>query len=55
LNEVQTAQGNAYKVLKETLKMTNPQLLNYIKTKVLKNYQGDNVALNVQSPEVVPK
>jgi len=55
LNQVQTAQGEAYKIMKNTLQMTNPQLLNYIKSKVVKNYQGNDLALNVQSPEIIPK
>jgi hypothetical protein len=52
---VQTSKGDSYATLKNNLKFTNPQLLNFIRTKVIKNYQGQDLALGVQSPEVIPK
>lgn len=51
LNKVQTAQAQAYSNLKNNLKMDNPTLLNFIKTKLIKGYSGNDLALNLISPE----
>jgi hypothetical protein len=32
--------------------MTNPQLMDFIKNKLIKNYDGNNMALNIQTPEL---
>jgi regulator of protease activity HflC (stomatin/prohibitin superfamily) len=55
LTQVQAAQGEAYKKLKENLGMTNTELLNYIKTKMVKNGHGQDMALNIESPELKQK
>lgn len=54
LRRVQNAQSDAYMKLKAKLGLTNPDLLNFIKTKVVKNYDGNNMALNINSPEPRP-
>jgi hypothetical protein len=51
LRRVQDAQSGAYQLLKQKLAMSNTDLLNFIKTKVIKNYDGGNMALNILSPE----
>jgi len=51
LKQVQNSQTEAYTNLKSNLNMTNTDLLSFIKTKVLKNYDGQNMALNIQSIE----
>jgi len=50
LIQVQNAQSAAYKKLKESLGMNNEDLLSFIKTKVVKNYEGKDLALNIDSP-----
>jgi hypothetical protein len=52
-NQVQTSQTNAYKDLKNKLALANGDLLKMIKTEVLKNYDGNNLALAITSPEPV--
>ena len=52
LKRVQDTQTEAYMKLKQTLGMTNAELLNFIKTKAIKNYDGSNLALNINSPEI---
>lgn len=52
LMQVQTSQAYAYSSLKTNLGLSNGQLLTYIKTKVIKNYQGKDLALSLESPEV---
>ena len=54
LRKVQNAQSGAYKILKSNLGMSNPDLLNFIKTKVVKNYNGNNLALNINPIETKP-
>jgi hypothetical protein len=49
--QVQISQATAYSSLKTNLGLTNGQLLTYIKTKVIKNYQGKDLALSLESPE----
>ena len=51
LLKVQTAQSDAYSNLKGKLKMDNSNLLNFIKTKLIKTYNGNDLALNIISPE----
>lgn len=52
LKKLQNAQAQAYSKLKKDLEMTNNDLLNYIKSKTIKNYKGSDLALNLQTPEV---
>ena len=40
------------KFLKNQLSMTNDELMNYIKNKLIKNYNGSSMALNLATPEV---
>jgi len=49
--QVQISQATAYASLKTNLGLSNGQLLTYIKTKVIKNYQGKDLALSLESPE----
>ena len=51
LNKVQNAQSQAYSNLKGKLKMDNASLLNFIKTKLIKNYNGNDLTLSMASPE----
>lgn len=51
LARVQGSQSTAYSNLKNKLKMANPDLLKFIKTKLIKNYDGKDMALNIQTPE----
>jgi len=51
LVKVQNAQADAYSGMKNKLGMTNKDLLNFIKTKLIKNYNGKDMALNIQTPE----
>jgi hypothetical protein len=51
LKRVQDSQTEAYKLLKNELGLSNSDMMNFIKTKLLKNYDGKNLALNVESPE----
>lgn len=48
---VQSTQSEAYKKLKEQLGLSNADLLNFIKSKVIRNYDGENMALSLSSPE----
>lgn len=52
LKKVQTSQNQAYGNLKKSLAMNNKDLINYMKAKLLKNYEGSNLAVNLSSPEV---
>jgi len=52
LIQVQNSQAIAYASLKANLGLSNGQLLTYIKTKVIKNYQGKDLALSLESPEL---
>jgi len=51
LHQVQEAKSDAYSKFKTHLGMSNDQLMNYIKTKVIKDYKGNDLALNINSPE----
>lgn len=48
----QNTQTDAYSTFKGTLQISNQSLLNFIKTKLIKNYSKDQVALSLSSPEV---
>jgi hypothetical protein len=52
LIQVQNSQAVAYASLKANLGLSNGQLLTYIKTQVIKNYQGKDLALSLESPEL---
>ncbi len=49
--KVQQSQAVGYGTLKKNLGMTNDELMNYIKSKLIKNYSGNNLALNLETPE----
>ncbi len=51
LKKVQDAQSQAYQKLKARLGLTNVDLLSFIKTKVVKNYDGNNLAVSMASPQ----
>lgn len=51
LRKVQNSKSEAYKNLKQQLGMTNPDLLNFIKAKLVKSYDGNNMALNIKTIE----
>jgi len=51
MNKVQKAQTQSYSKLKNTLALSNADLLNFIKSKLIYNYQGNDLALNVKTPE----
>lgn len=53
LSKVQISQSDAYSKLKETLKLTNSQLLSFMKNKLIKNYDGHDMALNIVTPEKI--
>jgi CRISPR/Cas system-associated endonuclease Cas3-HD len=55
LIKVQNSQSRAYRNLKQSLGMENSDLLDFIKTKVVKGYEGKNLALNINSPEPIKK
>lgn len=52
LINTQNTQTEAYSQFKNTLQISNSGLLNFIKTKLIKNYGHDQVALSLTSPEV---
>jgi chaperonin cofactor prefoldin len=52
LTKVQNAQSEAYSTMKTKLKMPNNVLLNFIKAKLIKNYNGKNLAMNILSPDL---
>merc|ERR1712151_277594 len=54
-NTVQNSQTKAYSNLKKKLNLDNNDLLKMIKTQVIGDYNGNDLALNVQSPEEKPK
>jgi regulator of protease activity HflC (stomatin/prohibitin superfamily) len=55
LKQVQGSKSTAYSYLKTQLGMTNDALINYIKSKLIRTYDGHNMALSVESPEMKPK
>lgn len=52
--KVQDLQTNAYKSLKEKLALKNEDLLKMIKTQVIRDYNGSNLAMAISSPEPQP-
>jgi hypothetical protein len=55
LRTVQKAKSDGYHNLKTSLGMDNKTLLNFIKSKLIKSYEGKDIALNIQTPEVDQK
>jgi len=53
LKQVQNTQTTAYSNLKTNLGLSNAALLNFVKAKLIKNYNGNDMALNIKSPESV--
>ena len=53
-NQVQTSQTNAYSNLKKKLTLKNNDLLKMIKTQVIRDYNGNDLAVSVTSPEKAP-
>ena len=51
LRKVQNSQTESYTKLKKNLVLENPDLMNFIKTKVIKTYDGNNLVLNLATPE----
>lgn len=51
LKKVQNSQTDSYKKLKENLALQAPELMKFIKTKVIKSYDGSNLFLNIATPE----
>jgi len=54
LKKVQTSQTDSYKKLKQNLELETTDLMKFIKTKVIKSYDGSNLFLNVATPESTP-
>ena len=51
LLRTQNTQTNAFKNLKDTLQLTNENLLDFMKTKIIKEYSGENdITLNIEKP-----
>lgn len=53
LREVQDSQIQAYKKLKDNIGLDNTSLLSFMKAKVVKGFNGENMALSIDSP--IPK
>jgi len=51
LIKIQNSQTSGYKILKEKLNFENKDLLNFVKTKLVKHHQGDNIVANILNPE----
>ena len=51
LQKIQSSQMDGYKILKKNLGLNNNNLLQFIKTKMIKNYDGNNIVLSLQTPE----
>lgn len=51
MTKVQNSQTEAYSSMKSRLAMNNGVLLNFIKSKLIKNYNGKNLAMNIGSPD----
>ena len=51
LKKVQNSQTASYTKLKQNLVLENVELINFIKTKVIKTYDGNNLFLNIATPE----
>lgn len=50
LKKVQYTQSIAYSQLKNTLLMSNEELFDFIKSKLVKNYEGDDLAFSLHTP-----
>lgn len=50
--KVQDSQSNSYAAMKSKLGITNPTLLKLLKSKLIKNYDGRKMAMNIQSPDL---
>jgi hypothetical protein len=51
LKKVQNIQTDSYSKLKKNLNLENTDLMNFIKTKMIKTYDGNNLFLNIATPE----
>lgn len=59
LRQIQNSKSKSYSSLKNSLGMTNSALVNYVKVnystyfkaKLIKSYDGPNMALNIDTPE----
>ena len=51
LKRVQDSQTEAYSLFKSKLNIDNEGLLGYIKAKLIKEYEGNGLAINLSSPE----
>jgi len=51
LVQVQNTQTQAYTNLKNNLGLSNAALLNFVKAKLIKNYDGKDMALNMKAPD----
>ena len=51
ITKLQNSMTGAYKSLKDKLNLTNEELMSYIKAKLIKNYNGNNLVLNLENPE----
>jgi len=51
LTKVQNSQTEAYSLFKSHLNMQNSDLVDFIKAKLVKNFQGQDITLNIKSPE----
>ena len=51
MTKVQNTQTEAYSKLKTALSMSNGSLLNLLKAKLITNYQGNDLVLNLKTPE----
>jgi regulator of protease activity HflC (stomatin/prohibitin superfamily) len=52
LRKLQGSQTEGYGSLKTNLGLNNQQLMDFIKNKLIKSYDGHNMALNVETPEI---
>jgi hypothetical protein len=50
-SKIQDSQTEGYKKLKNSLGLNNSDLVNLIKAKLIKNYEGSDIVLNVKTPE----
>ena len=50
-SKIQDSQTEGYKKLKNSLSLSNSDLVNVIKAKLIKNYEGSDMVLNLKTPE----
>eukprot|EP01017_Pseudomicrothorax_dubius_P019405 TRINITY_DN2133_c0_g1_i2.p1 TRINITY_DN2133_c0_g1~~TRINITY_DN2133_c0_g1_i2.p1 ORF type:complete len:293 (-),score=92.04 TRINITY_DN2133_c0_g1_i2:68-946(-) len=50
---VQESQSKSYKAFKEGLKMSNEQLLNFIRAKLIRDYSQENIVIAMPAPDTV--